>query len=78
MHAVQFHPEADGDLVQGWLTQSSTQEMFAAADVDAEVFLADLRARERFLVAAGVSLVIRWVDAVVGADDPTPRRPRRA
>ncbi len=77
VHAVQFHPEADGDLVQGWLTQDSTRAMFAQAGVDPEAFLTDLRARERFLVAAGVSLVMRWVDAVVGAGDPTPRKHAR-
>ncbi len=76
VHAVQFHPEADGDVVEGWMTTEADRAMYAEAGVDRDEFLADLRARERFVVAAGVGLVIRWVDQIVGAGDPTPRKPK--
>lgn len=74
VHAVQFHPEADAALVEGWLTTDGTRAMFATAGVDPVGYLDDVRRRERFLVGVGVSLVGRWLDGVVGADDPTPRR----
>lgn len=77
VHAVQFHPEADADVVDGWLQDPSDAAMFERAGVDPGTFVADLRERERFVTAAGVSLVLRWVDAVVGADDPTPRKHAR-
>lgn len=78
VHAVQFHPEADAALVEGWLTTDSTRAMFATSGVDPDGYLDDVRRRERFLVGTGVSLVGRWLDGVVGADDPTPRRRPRS
>lgn len=78
VHAVQFHPETGPDLLAGWTTHPDLRPVFTAAGVDPEAFVAEVRAAAPFLRAAGVSLVGRWLDGVVGRDDPAPRKRRRA
>lgn len=75
-YAVQFHPEVGAETVATWVARDDLRGMYQRAGVDAEVFVADIRRRERFLRAVGLSLVGRWLDGVVGADDPGPRRSR--
>lgn len=73
-YGVQFHPETSAELFEGWTQRPDNGPRFAAAGVDAEQMAADVHARDAFLRSVGTSLVGRWVDGVVGADDPTPRR----
>lgn len=75
-HAVQFHPEIDPELLAGWM-QAGTGAQCVAAGVDADALTAQVEAEARFLRAAGLALVSRWVDAVVGRGDPSPRKHRR-
>ncbi|HEX9888096.1 MAG TPA: type 1 glutamine amidotransferase [Nitriliruptorales bacterium] len=77
-YGVQFHPETSADLFETWATRPESAPRFEAAGVDAAQMVADVHARARFLRSVGVALVGRWVDGVVGAHDPMPRRPRKA
>lgn len=73
-YGVQFHPETSAELFGQWARLPENGGRFRAAGVDAQEMAADVAARERFLRAFGVALVGRWLDGVVGADDPMPRR----
>ncbi|MBW3619385.1 MAG: type 1 glutamine amidotransferase [Actinobacteria bacterium] len=75
-YAVQFHPEVGGDGIAGWVARDELRAMYERADIDPDALVADVRRREAFLRGVGVSLVGRWLDGVVGADDPGPRRSR--
>lgn len=75
-YAVQFHPEVGADGVASWVARDDLRQMYDRAGVDTEALVAEIRRREAFLRAVGVSLVGRWLDGVVGADDPGPRRSR--
>lgn len=75
-YAVQFHPETSPDLLARWVADPELREMYEASGVDADALVEDVRRRAPFLRAAGLSLVGRWLDGVVGADDPTPRKRR--
>lgn len=77
-YAVQSHPEATPDQVAIWLESEAGRAKCEAAGVDPAAFVDDVRRRERFLRANGLALVNRWIDAVVGAADPSPRKHRRA
>lgn len=77
-YAVQFHPEVDAETVAAWLREEPLRSRCAEADTDPEVLTEEVERRERFHLAVGLSLVGRWVDAMVGAGDPDPRRGRRA
>jgi GMP synthase (glutamine-hydrolysing) len=77
-YGVQFHPEVDAEQVAAWAEDPANQARFERAGVGREAFIAEARRRDRFHRAAGLALVGRWIDAVVGADDPDPRRSRRA
>lgn len=77
-YGVQFHPESTPDQLASWLRTESGARECEEAGVDPEAFLQDVRRHERFLRANGTALVNRWVDAVVGAEDPSPRKHRRA
>lgn len=59
-HAVQFHPEASTDTVRSWRALVGDEE--GGPD---EEFLARTEAAAPFLRAAGVGLVMRWVDTRV-------------
>lgn len=72
---VQFHPEVDLETIAGWIASHELDATFA--EVDTAELLEEAKRRERFTRAAGVSLVGRWLDQVVGADDPTPRKRRK-
>lgn len=56
-HAVQSHPEAGVDDLLAWLDAG----LSAASPADADL-VETARTAEPFLRAAGVSLVLRWVD----------------
>lgn len=77
-YGVQFHPEVEAAQLAAWADREDNRPRFAAAGVDPDAFVAEARRRDRFLKAVGVSLVGRWLDQVVGADDPDPKRGRRA
>lgn len=77
-YGVQFHPEVDAGQLALWADRDENRPRFSAAGVDPDAFAAEARRRDRFLRAVGLSLVGRWLDQVVGADDPDPKRGRRA
>ncbi len=77
-YGVQFHPEVDAAQLAGWAERDESRSRFKAAGVDPDAFVAEARRRDRFLQAVGRSLIGRWLDQVVGADDPDPKRGRRA
>lgn len=77
-YGVQFHPEVDAAQLGGWADREDNRHRFEAAGVDPDAFAAEARRRDPFLRAVGLSLVGRWLDQVVGADDPDPTRGRRA
>ena len=60
-HAVQFHPEASPTTVADW-QRLHAESTGGAVDED---FLATVEAAAPFTRAAGVSLVLRWVDTRV-------------
>lgn len=69
-YGVQFHPEIGADEITVWTEQPDLASLFTDAGIDPEEFVELLRNREAFIRAAGLSLVGRWVDEVVGAEDP--------
>lgn len=75
-YGVQFHPETSLATLEGWLARPGFVGLAAAAGVEVEPFVEEARRRDPFVRAVGVSLVARWLDGVVGRDDPTPRRRR--
>lgn len=77
-YGVQFHPEVDAAQVAAWSRREDKQARFTAAGVDPAEFATEAGRRNRFLRAVGLSLVGRWIDVVVGRDDPDPKRGRRA
>ncbi|MBW3562859.1 MAG: type 1 glutamine amidotransferase [Actinobacteria bacterium] len=77
-YAVQFHPEVDAAQLAVWADRDSNRDRFEAAGVDPDAFAAEAQRRDAHLRAAGLSLVGRWLDQVIGADDPDPKRGRRA
>lgn len=70
-YGVQFHPETGADQLRTWLDRTETVEVLGSAGVDPDRFEVDVERREPILLAAGLALVGRWLDAVVGRDDPT-------
>lgn len=62
-HATQLHPEAGIDTVRRWVADVDA-EMPARAGVDSEEFLQRAAALDGQSRAAGISLVIRWVDGL--------------
>ena len=77
-YGVQFHPEADAAHVAMWCESDSSLAAMGAAGVDAAELIEESLRRERFTLAVGLSLVGRWLDGVVGRDDPAPPRRTRA
>ncbi len=77
-YGVQFHPEVEAAQVAAWCRRGDKQARFSAAGVDPSAFATEASRRNRFLRAVGLSLVGRWIDVVVGRDDPDPKRGRRA
>ncbi|MDQ3931363.1 MAG: type 1 glutamine amidotransferase [Actinomycetota bacterium] len=77
-YGVQFHPEVEAAQVAAWCQREDKRLRFAAAGVDPAAFATEALRRNRFLRAVGLSLVGRWIDTVVGRDDPDPKRGRRA
>lgn len=77
-YGVQFHPEVDAAQVASWASESRNAPRFERADIDPDAFAVEADRRDRFHRAVGLSLVGRWLDQVVGADDPDPKRGRRA
>lgn len=65
--ATPLHVEADAATVEGWLDGEDVRALVADAGEDPDELLDEARRRDRFAVAAGVSLVLRWVDGEVGA-----------
>jgi GMP synthase (glutamine-hydrolysing) len=66
-YAVQFHPEVSADGVAAWVGRDELRGMYTAAGIDTDALVDDLRRREPFLRAVGVSLVGRWIDGVVSS-----------
>lgn len=77
-YGVQFHPEVEAAQVADWCRHPRNQPRFTTAGVDPDTLATEALARNRFAQAVGVSLVARWIDQVVGRDDPDPKRGRRA
>lgn len=77
-YGVQFHPEVDAGQVAAWLSHDANRRRCEEAGVDPDELAAEAARRDDFHRAVGLSLVGRWIDQVVGADDPDPRRGRRA
>lgn len=77
-YGVQFHPEVDAAQVAAWAGREGSAERYGRAGVDPNELVVEAQRRDRFHRAVGLSLVGRWLDAVVGKDDPDPRRGRRA
>jgi GMP synthase-like glutamine amidotransferase len=75
-YGVQFHPETSAELFAQWAQRPENARRFDAAGVDAEALVLEAKQREPFVRAGGLALVGRWIDGVVGRDDPTPRRRR--
>lgn len=65
--ATPLHVEADVATLEAWLATSDGRELVAGAGRDPEALLDEMRRRERFTRAVGVSLVLRWLDGEVGA-----------
>lgn len=76
-YGVQFHPETSPDVLDRWLADEGLRQLAVDGGADPDAFAADARRQAAFLRAAGVAMVGRWLDAVVGADDPTPRKQRK-
>lgn len=76
-YGVLFHPEATPALVTSWMEHSRGRRMAEATGNTIDGLIEDVTQRDRFTRAAGVSLVGRWIDGVVGRDDPTPRKQRQ-
>ena len=72
-YAVQFHPEVGADQLRRWAGEDAFTDLFEAADHELPELLAEAEERDAFVRATGTSLVGRWLDQVVGAEDPTPR-----
>lgn len=78
-YGVQFHPETSAELLADWCAREGNRARFERAGVDPDGMADEGRRREPFLRAVGLALVGRWIDGVVGADDPKPRRrPRKS
>ena len=60
--ATQLHVEADADTVEAWLAHDDARALVEHAGVEVEELLEESRRRDRFAVAAGTSLVLRWLD----------------
>lgn len=75
-YGVQFHPETSAELFAEWARRPQNVRRFEAAGVEAEAMVLEAKQREPFLRAGGLALVGRWIDGIVGRDDPTPRRRR--
>lgn len=76
-YGVQFHPETSPDVLERWLADEGLRQLAQDGGAEPDAFLEDARKQAAFLRAAGVAMVGRWLDAVVGADDPTPRKQRK-
>lgn len=63
--ATQAHPEVDAAQLARWVALDELDHQFADSGLDAEAFLAEAARRERFLLAAGLSLFGRFVDGPV-------------
>lgn len=69
-YGVQFHPEASLEQFIEWCRLPGNRPRFEEAGLDPEEVVAEAERRAPFLRAAALSLVGRWVDQVVGRDDP--------
>lgn len=77
-YGVQFHPEVDAAQVAAWTSREANVARCGRAGVDADALATEAQRRDHFHRAVGLSLVGRWLDQVVGADDPDPKRGKRA
>jgi GMP synthase-like glutamine amidotransferase len=64
--ASPLHLEADAATVEAWLGDDDARALVADADGDPDALLEESRRRDRFAVAVGTSLLLRWVDGEVG------------
>ena len=60
--ATSLHPEADAEVIEGWMGTDDGRAMAEAAGVDPDELVDEARHRDAFLRATGVSLLLRWVD----------------
>ncbi|HEX2026591.1 MAG TPA: type 1 glutamine amidotransferase [Nitriliruptorales bacterium] len=77
-YGVQFHPEVDAAQVAAWCSTDHNRDRCHRAGVDPDALAVEAQRRDRFVRAVGLTLVGRWLDAVVGHGDPDPTRGRRA
>lgn len=76
-YGVQFHPEVSAATLDAWAAKERLQGLLRTAGYETEAILEEFRQREPFIRSVGVSLVGRWIDQVVGAGDPSPRKHAR-
>lgn len=76
-YGVQFHPELTGPQFAAWAELEGFPDRAERAGVDLGEFTDHVQRHTRFTRPIGVSMVGRWLDGVVGRDDPTPKRRKR-
>lgn len=65
--ATPLHVEADAPTVERWLADGDGRALVTEAGADPDALVEETRRRERFAIAVGVSLVLRWLDGEVTA-----------
>ena len=64
--ATPLHVEADAATVERWLGDDTVRALVTDAGEDVDALIEESRRRERYVVAAGASLVLRWLDGETG------------
>jgi GMP synthase (glutamine-hydrolysing) len=59
--AVQFHPEAGADMVESWIRAAGPDGSFAAAGLDPDELIAELRAEEEVLKDQALRFFTAWL-----------------
>lgn len=63
--AIQAHPEADGDIVESWISMPEERPLLKAAGVDGQALVAEARAGEVRQREMAARLFGAWVDEVL-------------
>lgn len=69
-YGVQFHPEVTLEQFTAWCQLPQSGERFERAGVDPEAVIEEAERRAPFVRAAALGLLGRFIDQVVGRDDP--------
>lgn len=64
--ATQLHVEADAATIEQWLGGEPGRSLVTDAGEDVDALVEESRRRDRYAVAAGASLVLRWLDGETG------------